>query len=324
MEWIIAVTVFLLVVLIVAGGFYLARTSWDPELQRIKAKLQAISPQESGDEDLDLTRKRLLSDMPWLHRFLTTLRYRIHIIEKLDRLLMQANIRKPLGMFFLMAAVIGIAAFVVVGRIAGYMVALPLSVFLAMSPFFYIQFKKNKRMQKFESQLPEALDLVARALRAGHAFSGGLHMVAQEFDDPIGPEFAKTLDEINFGVGVPEAMKGLMNRIDCPDLRFFVVSVILQRTTGGNLAEILENIGRLIRDRFKLMDRVRTLAAEGKLSATILISLPFVVAIGLSFVSPRHIEFLLSDPTGRILIFLIITNMIIGALFMRKIIRIKV
>lgn len=324
MEWVVAVSVFLLVVLVVTGGFYLAKTSWDPELQRIKAKLRAISPEASGDEELDLTRKRLLSDMPWLHRFLTTLRHRIHIVEKLDRLLMQANIQKSLGLFFLIAAVIGIAAFLLVGQAAGYMVALPVSVFLAMAPFFYIQFKKNKRMKKFESQLPEALDLVARALKAGHAFSGGLYMVAQEFDDPIGPEFAKTLDEINFGVGVPEAMKGLMNRVDCPDLRFFVVSVILQRTTGGNLAEILENIGMLIRERFKLMDRVRTLSAEGKLSATILIALPFVVAIVLSFISPDHVKFLIFDQTGRFITVGIIINMIIGSLFMRKIIRIKV
>jgi tight adherence protein B len=253
-----------------------------------------------------------------------TIRTHIPVIEKLDRLVMQANVQKPLGLYLLIASFIGFLSLFAVGQTVGYVVALPLSIILAMTPFFYLKLKKNKRMRKFESQLPEALDLLARALKAGHAFSGGLFMVAQEFDDPIGPEFAKTLDEINFGIGVPEAMKGLTNRIDCPDLRFFVVSVILQRETGGNLAEILENIGRLIRDRFKLMDRVKTLSAEGKLSAIILISLPFVVAFGLAFISPYHVQFLIFDPTGNLLVLWIIINMILGVLVMRKIIRIKV
>jgi tight adherence protein B len=323
-EWIIAITVFIFTVLLTVGFFYFLRTSWDPEFKRIKTQLRAISPRAMGDEDLDLTRKRLLSSMPWFHRLLITIRTHIPVIEKLDRLVMQANVQKPLGLFLLIAAVLGIATLVAVGQIAGYVVALPVSLILVMTPFFYLQLKKNKRMRKFESQLPEALDLVARALKAGHSFSSGLFMVAQEFEDPIGPEFAKTLDEINFGIGVPEALKGLMNRIDCPDLRFFVVSVILQRETGGNLAEILENIGRLIRDRFKLMDRVKTLSAEGKLSAIILISLPFLVAIFMTFISPDNIKFLIFDGTGRFLTLWIIINMIFGVLVMRKIIRIKV
>ena len=324
MEWIITIAVFVLTGLLTAGVFYLLKTSWDPELKRIKTQLRAMSPHARDDEDIDLTRKRILSSMPWLHRLLMTIRTRVRLIERLDRLVMQANVQKPLGLYLLIASFIGFLALLAVGRVAGYVVSLPLSIILAMTPFFYLTLKKNKRMRKFESQLPEALDLVARALKAGHAFSGGLFLVAQEFDDPIGPEFAKTLDEINFGIGIPEAMKGLMNRIDCPDLRFFVVSVILQRETGGNLAEILENIGRLIRDRFKLMDRVKTLSAEGKLSAIILISLPFVVAFALAFISPFHINFLLFDPTGKFLILWIIINMILGVLVMRKIIRIKV
>ncbi len=324
MEWIIIITIFISTLLLATGLFSLLRTSWDPELKRVTTQLKTISLRASGDEDLDLTRKRLLSSMPWFHRFLITIRYRIPVIEKLDRLVMQANVQKPLGLFLLITIILGIIALVGVGQIAGYLVALPVSLFLAMTPFFYLQFKKNKRMRKFESQLPEALDLVARALRAGHAFSGGLSLVAQEFDDPIGPEFAKTLDEINFGIGVPDAMKGLMNRVDCTDLQFFVVSVILQRETGGNLAEILESIGRLMRERFKLMGRVRTLSAEGKLSAVILISLPFVVALALAFISPDHINFLIFDRTGRFLVLWIIINMILGVLFMRRIIRIKV
>ena len=323
MEGIIIIAVFVAALILTMGIFSLFRPIWDPELKRVKTQLRALSPLASGNEELDLTRKRLLSSMPWFHRLLLTMRYRIPVIERLERLVMQANVQKPLGLFLLMAMVLALVGFAFVGMVAGYLIALPVCLIMAMVPFFYLQIKKNKRMKKFENQLPEALDLVARALRAGHAFSGGLYLVAQEFEDPIGPEFAKTLDEINFGNGVPEAMKNLMDRVDCPDLRFFVVSVILQRETGGNLAEILENIGRLMRDRFKLMDRVRTLSAEGKMSATVLIALPFVVALALSVIAPDHVKFLLYDSTGRFLVLWIICNIFIGAMIMRKIIRIK-
>ena len=179
-------------------------------------------------------------------------------------------------------------------------------------------------MEKFQKQLPDALDFIARALRAGHAFTGGLKMVADEMGDPVGTEFDKTLDEINFGIGIPEALKGLSNRVDCPDLKFFVISVIIQRETGGNLAEILDNIAHLIRERFKLFGRIRVLAAQGKLSAAILVALPFVVALGLSFVNPKYIGTLSTDPLGRILVIFALIMMAFGVFVMRRLIAIKV
>ena len=179
-------------------------------------------------------------------------------------------------------------------------------------------------MEKFERQLPEALDVVARALRAGHAFSGALKMVADEMDDPIGAEFDKTLNEINFGVAVPEALKNLARRIDSLDLKFFVICVVIQRETGGNLAEILESIARIIRERFKLHGRIRILATEGKFSAIILASLPFFVALVLSLVNPRYIGVLLKDPLGRMLAGFGLFLMIVGILSMRKLVAIKV
>ncbi len=154
-------------------------------------------------------------------------------------------------------------------------------------------------MAKFERQLPEGLDLIARSLRAGHAFTLGMRMAADEYDDPLGPELKLALDEINFGISVEEALKDLAERIDCPDLRYFIVSVILQRETGGNLAEILENISSLIRERFKFRGKVKALSAEGKLSAIILLALPFFVFLALRFTSPEYIETLFTDPIGK-------------------------
>jgi tight adherence protein B len=191
-------------------------------------------------------------------------------------------------------------------------------------PFLYIYFKKKRRMEKFQRQLPDALDLVARALKAGHAFTGGLRMVAEELGDPIGTEFEKTLNEINFGVGIAEALKNIPNRVDCPDLKFFITSVIIQRETGGNLAEILTKITYLIRERFKLQNRVQVLAAEGKLSAIILIAIPFVIALALSVLNPGYIKTLFIDPIGKILVAFALIMMIIGIFVMKRMIQIKV
>jgi tight adherence protein B len=149
-------------------------------------------------------------------------------------------------------------------------------------------------------------------------------MITDEFGDPIGTEFSKVLDEINFGVSIPDALKNLGERIDCPDLKFFVVSVIIQRESGGNLAEILENIGRLIRERFALQGRIQTLAGEAKLSAYILIALPFFVALFLFFFNREYIMLLTTDPLGKRMVSLAVFLLIVGIYIMKKMIQIKV
>ena len=165
---------------------------------------------------------------------------------------------------------------------------------------------------------------MARSLRAGHAFSTGLKLAADEFDDPLGPEFSLTLDEINYGLGVPEALKNLVNRVDCMDLNFFVIAVILQRETGGNLAEVMENIAHLIRERFKLFGQIRTLAAEGKLSMYVLLSLPFFVAGALFISRPNYITKLFTDPVGKVMCIVALFMMLIGAIVMKRMVNIKV
>jgi len=179
-------------------------------------------------------------------------------------------------------------------------------------------------MKKFQAQLPEALDLMARSLRAGHAFSTGMKLAADEFDDPLGTEFNITLDEINFGLGVPEALKNLVNRVDCPDLVFFVVSVILQRETGGNLAEIMQNSAHLIRERYKFYGKVKTLSAEGKLSAVILTIMPFAVAGALYIMNKKYIMTLFTEHIGKVMCGVALVLMVIGAFVMSRIVDIEV
>ena len=151
-----------------------------------------------------------------------------------------------------------------------------------------------------------------------------MKLASEEFRDPLGPEFEETLDEINFGVSVPEALKNLAHRVDCPDLRFFVVSVILQRETGGNLAEIIEGLAQLIRERFKFRGKVRVLTAEGRLSAVVLVVIPFLLFLAISFLNPSFLTPLVSDPLGRAIIFIAIFMMIVGVFVIRRIIKVEV
>jgi len=196
---------------------------------------------------------------------------------------------------------------------------------LGYLPFLYLILKKNSRMRKFDAQLPDALDLVARALKAGHAFPSGLQMVAKEFNEPIGTEFAKVVEENNFGVGVEEALRNMTQRINgSPDLKFFAIAVMIQRETGGNLAEILESIARVIRERFKLMGNIQTLSAEGRISAWILSLLPFFIAFFIMCTNPQYITVLRTDPAGKLLVVVALLMMIFGIVVMKKMIKIKV
>ena len=195
---------------------------------------------------------------------------------------------------------------------------------LGCLPFKWVIMRKDKRMADFERQLPEALELVGRALRAGHTFTSGMGMVVSEFADPIRIEFQTTLEEINFGMGVTTALDNLMDRVDCPDLNFFVVSVKIQNETGGNLAEIVENISWLIRERFKLKGRIRVLSAEGRMAAWVLCLLPFFVCGAVQMLNPGYLGLLFSEPIGHMLLYLVGGLMFMGILVIRKMVRIEV
>ena len=321
MEIIIGVGIFLTIVLLAEGVYFVSKTGKKPEQKKIKKRLRTLSSGNFKSAEIDIARKRLLSDVPWFNRMLLN----FPVVNQLERLMEQANISYPVGYYLLLTLL-----FAACGYIAGslltvnFLIAALLACAASTMPFLYIHYMKSKRMSKFERQLPDALDLIVRALKAGHAFAAGLRMVADEFEDPVGTEFGNTMDEINFGVGVSDALINLTNRVDCPDLQFFVVSVIIQKETGGNLAEILEKISHLIRERFKFQGRVKVLASEGKLSAVVLISLPFLISFYMVMVNPNFVKPLLNDPIGKIMMAGAVVMMIIGTLVMKKMITIKV
>lgn len=323
MEIIIGVGTFIAIVLLLEGIFLIFRTRWNPEVKRVKSQLRSLSIHAYGQEALEILRTRKYSEIPWLNKLLKSARFRL--IDKTDLILRQSGSTYPIGVFMLLSLIAALLGFLAALWITGiYLIAIIAAVPAGSLPFFYILIKKRKRMEKFERQLPEALDLIARSMRAGQAFSGGLQMVAQEFDEPAGIEFGNVLNEINFGVSVEDALKNLLIRVDCPDLKFFAIAVIIQRESGGNLAEIMENISRLIRERFKLQGRIRTLSAEGKLSATILIAIPFLVALAVSILRAEYISILITDPIGKLLIIISVFMLTIGIFVIKGMIKIKV
>jgi tight adherence protein B len=192
------------------------------------------------------------------------------------------------------------------------------------APFLVLRYKRTKRIRKFEEQFPEALDLLSRAIRAGHAFTTAMGMVAEEALDPVGPEFKKTFDQQNFGLPLKDALNAMPERIPLLDVRFFVTAVLIQRETGGNLSEILDNLAHVVRERFKILRQVRVYTAHGRLTGYVLLALPATLAIALSFINPEHMGLLFSEQMGRVMIMAAIVMQIVGYLWIRQVVKIEV
>ena len=294
----------------------------DKSGQEIARRIEQVTRGEGlGLEAADIEKKHELSGLRWLDVLLS----RHAWSGRMEKVLNQADIKAPLGFFVLLSLVFGVTGYLGSALYAGSpLVRLGVALGLACLPYKWVVMRKGKRMADFERQLPEALELVGRALRAGHTFTSGMGMVVSEFADPIRTEFQTTLEEINFGLGVTVALDNLMDRVDCPDLGFFVVSVKIQNESGGNLAEIISNISWLIRERFKLKGRIRVLSAEGRMAAWVLCLLPFGVAGVVKMVNPDYFSLLLVDPLGRVMSYLVIGLMTVGVLIIRKMVRIEV
>jgi tight adherence protein B len=191
-------------------------------------------------------------------------------------------------------------------------------------PWMWLWMKRQRRLKKFDSQLPDALELVARALRAGHSLSAGMHVVAEEMPSPIADEFGRVFEEQNLGIPIEESLKSLAERVPNFDLKFFVTSVAIQRQTGGDLAEILDKIGYVVRERFRILGQVKALTGEGRLSGVVLIALPFALFAFMLNTKPDYVESLWTTDLGKKMSAFAIVAQIVGALVIRKIVNIKV
>ncbi|MGG1948620.1 type II secretion system F family protein [Trinickia sp. NRRL B-1857] len=317
-----AVLLFFATVLCIEGLYLFWVGRHGPEARRIAARLALGSAHgEAGTQPLSILKDHKLSDSRWLVRVLTGMPG----VQAVDHTLKQAGLSVTVGRF--LGYTLGCAAF---GLVLGMLLHLSLLVQLALActfaplPWLYVRRKRNQRLKQLERQLPDAADLIARALRAGHSFASALGMLAEELSDPLGTEFRIVFDEINFGVSMNKALYNLTERVPIDDLRYFVIAVLIQRESGGNLAEILGNIGFIIRERLKLFGKIRALSAEGRLSAWILALLPFVVIGVLSVLSPHFMRIFWTDTAAEKLAGICLGMMAIGILWMRKIVRIRV
>lgn len=243
----------------------------------------------------------------------------------LDKLFEQADCHiKPstLTAIGLGLAAVGVTVTLVV-RIPWYLA--PLNGLILFSlPWIWLYWKRSSRLAKFQTQLSEALELVARALRSGQSLASAMHVVAEEMPDPIAGEFGRVFDEQNLGIPIEDALKNMCERVPNMDLRFFVTSVGIQRQTGGDLAEILDKIGYVIRERFRILGQVKALTGEGRLSGIVLIALPFGLFGFMLNAKPDYVEVLWKDPLGQKMSIFAIISQVIGALVIRKIVNIKV
>src|SRR6476660_3549486 len=237
----------------------------------------------------------------------------------------QADVSFPIPQFLMICgglAVLGL----LLPSLAGFNVMLGpvMAAFLAVLPLLWLLFRRKRRMKKFASQLPQALELIARALRAGHSLASGFSLVANEMSQPIGGEFSRTFEEQNLGKPLEEALNDLAKRVPNLDLKFFATAIILQRQTGGDLAEILDKIGHLIRERFKIWGQVQALTGEGRLSGVVLLALPPVLFLAVYNLNPQYAGKLFTDPMGQQMLLFAAVLQVLGALVIRKIVNIKV
>lgn len=219
------------------------------------------------------------------------------------------------------AAIVGVA-----WTLVGFFIiaAVPMAVMAASLPFLYLTLKRKQRLKKFGQQLPEALDLISRALRSGHSLPSGFHLVAEQIAEPLGPEFGRCYDEQNLGLPLAEALEELTERVPNVDLRFFATAVIIQRQTGGDLAEILDKIARLIRERFQIWGQIQALTGEGRLSGIVLMALPPVLFLVMLRINYEYVMKLFNDPLGQKMLAFAVVMQLIGAYAIRRIVNIKV
>lgn len=272
------------------------------------------------DEAIQISRGDLMANNAALNRFLSSL----SLAKKLETVIMQADsqitVSRLLGFSFFMGLMAGLAAYTVVNGLF----ALGIFCLAAAMPMLQVAYKRSKRLQKFNAQLPDTLDLLSRSLAVGHAFSEALHQVSSEMPDPIAMEFRITFEEQKLGLSTKVALDRMVERVPLPDLRLCVVAMHIQRETGGNLAEILERVANTIRDRFKLMEDFRTMTTSSRASAWILSGMPFALVFLLSAINPEYMSKLLYDPRGHIVIAVAIVLQLIAIVLIRKILAIKV
>lgn len=317
-----AALTFLAVLLLLAALNTLWQTYKGTSAKKIEKRLRTLGASRDASSQTALLKERMFSQVPFIERILLN----IPRLKLLDKFILQAGRDWPVSLFLLGSLLVGLLAFTLlwVVLLQPLLLALTVGSAAGVLPLLYLAHLRSQRMAKLEVQLPEALDLMGRALRSGHAFSSALQMVGDEMPEPIATEFKAVHDEVNFGVSLQQALLNLTERVPLTDLRYFVVSVLIQRDSGGNLTEVLGNLSRLIRERLKLLAKVRVLSSEGRMSAWILTLLPFMLAGLMNIFNPKFMSPLWTDPIGIDIVKYTLLLMALGVVMLRAIVRIRV
>ena len=322
-----AILVFVVVAGSIVGGYYavtllpgyLAARRLDERLRDVSTDVDAADPKAAGDDTV--LQHLAEGPLPGMDRLVSGTGFG----KRMARLIEQSGVRttpSAMGLISLIsAASVGMIVFLFVPQRFAPLVAACLGGFM---PFAWLLHKRSSRLKKFEEQFPEALDLLSRAIRAGHALQTALGMAAEELPDPVGPEFKKTFDQQNFGLPLRDALNEMAARIGILDVRFFVTAVLIQRDTGGNLSEILENLAHVVRERFKIRRQVRVHTAHGRFTGYVLLALPAALAIALTFINPEHMQTLFRERMGQMMLVGAIVMQTIGFIWIRQVIKIEV
>jgi tight adherence protein B len=322
MALLLAILTFLIVVAIVALIWMFVGTDANQEV--VRRRMESVRKAEQRGNvslSLKLVRDEMLSSVPALHRLLMRWTWS----SSLRDFVAQAGMKTKPAKLLLASAVIGLGSYLITKMLyPQFPIALLAAIFATIVPFSVVAFKRHRRLGKFEEHFPEALDLLGRAVRAGHAFTTGLEMIGKESSEPVAGEFRATFEEQNFGLPLRDALLNMTERVPLVDVRFFVTALLIQKETGGNLAEILDGLARVIRDRFRIHREVKTRTAQGRLTAAILISLPPLMMLMLEVINPHYIQILFDDPVGPMVLAVAVTMQLIGSALLWKIIHFEV
>lgn len=319
----VSTTILLFFLLLTYALFLMASRKSDARQARLQQRV-ADALRESGsmgvDEAIQITRQDSISSNATLNRLLSS----VDFVNKLDRMLSQADMRITVSRLLTFCLVAGLLAGLTAYTITNIVFAVGLALIAAALPLIQVSIKRRKRLNKFNAQLPDTLDLLSRSLSVGHAFSESLNQVASEMPEPICGEFRIAFEEQKLGLSTKVALDRLAERVPLADLRLCVTAMHIQRETGGNLAEILERVAQTIRERFRLMEDFRTMTTSARGSALVLCGLPFVLVFVLTAINPQYMAVLIHDPRGHAVIAVAIVLQIIGMLLIKKILAIKV
>ncbi|HVB99398.1 MAG TPA: type II secretion system F family protein [Candidatus Dormibacteraeota bacterium] len=322
MALLVAFFTFLAVLAIILLFFTMG--SGTPREQIVRKRFEAVQRAERRGDltlGLQLVRDELLSDVPALNKLLV----RWNWANRLRDYIEQAGVKSKPGKILLVSFVAAVGVYLIVAAVSPYiLIALAAGLIAASIPMSLVSFKRKHRFREFEKHFPEALDLLARAVRAGHAITTGLEMVGKEMGEPVAGEFRTTFEEQNFGLPLRDALLNMTERIPLLDVRFFVTAMLIQKETGGNLAEILDNLSRVIRERFRIRGEVRIRTAQGRMTAGILIALPPIMMFMLNTLNPEYMKPLFTEPLGHWMLLIAGVLQLVGSIILWKIVHIEV